>query len=448
LGRRGRRNKNREPIEVTITHLEPKGAAGVDGEGKSWRVRGAPLGSVVAARPGRKQTARLLEVVQPAEEQATPVCSVYGMCGGCQLQDTPIEAQRQAKQAMVERLVGHESHAIRGADAAYGYRNKLELSFGVRRYLPEADKDADSHGDWVGFHPPGWFSKIVPIDECPLATDGINRVVGAISAAVPGPAWDNQSHTGHWRHVVIRQGNGLVVNLVTHPDVDPQAVASVGDRLAAVDGVEGVIWTVTDRVSDVAQGETRAILHGASTVNIDMVDVKMTLPHDAFFQVNTPGAAILFETISEALGVSEGATLLDLYCGVGAIGLVLGRQFDRVIGIELLESAIDVARSNAVSNGVEGEWYAGPVEAVLPTLDIEGPRHIIVDPPRAGLHPKAAKFLANMSGEVLVYVACSPSSLSRDREILESGGWRLEKLWTVDLFPQTPHVEAVARFIR
>jgi 23S rRNA (uracil-5-)-methyltransferase RumA len=324
----------------------------------------------------------------------------------------------------------------------------LELSFGVRRYLPEADKEADPHGDWVGFHPPGWFSKIVPIDACPIASDGINRVVGAIAAAVPGPAWDNQNHTGHWRHVVIREGEGLVVNLVTHPDVDPQAVKDVATRLAAIEGVEGVVWTVTDRMSDVAQGETRAVLYGESTVSIELGGVKMALPHEAFFQVNTEGAAILFDTISEALGAPSGATLLDLYCGVGAIGLVLGQQFDRVIGIELLESAIEVARSNAVANGVNGEWYAGAVEAVLPTLNIDGPRHIIVDPPRAGLHPKAAEFLAGMAGEVLVYVACSPSSLGRDREVLEKGGWRLENIWTVDLFPQTPHVEAIARFVR
>ena len=349
---------------------------------------------------------------------------------------------------MVERIVGHDSVAIRGAEPGYGYRNKLELSFGVRRYLPEADKDADPLGDWMGFHPPGWFSKIVPIEQCPLASDGINRVVRELSASVPGPAWNNHDHTGHWRHVVIREGEGVVVNLVTHPDAEAEAVRSVGDRIAAIEGVEGVVWTVTDRLSDVAQGETRAVLHGEPTVTIAVNDVRMTLPHEAFFQVNTAGAEVLFDTITEALGDATGATLLDLYCGVGAIGLVLGRRFDRVIGVELLASAIEVARQNALANGIDGEWYAGPVEEVLPKLKIDGPRTIIVDPPRSGLHPKASATLSNMTGQALVYVACSPSSLARDREIIEAGGWRLEKLWTVDLFPQTPHVEAVARFVR
>ena len=167
---------------MAVTHLEPKGAAGQDALGKSWRVRGAPLGAVVLARPGRKQTARLVDLVTPAPTQSLPACPVYGMCGGCQLQETPLGVQWTAKQSMVERLVGHRSEPIRGADNGYGYRNKLELSFGTRRYLPESQKDADPNGDWVGFHPPGWFSKIVPLSECPIASDGINRVVAAIAA--------------------------------------------------------------------------------------------------------------------------------------------------------------------------------------------------------------------------------------------------------------------------
>ncbi len=390
----------------------------------------------------------MIDVVQPAQTQVEPMCAVYGMCGGCQLQETPLDVQRKAKQTMVERLLGHASEPVRGASNGYGYRNKLELSFGTRRYLPEAKKDDDPAGDWVGFHPPGWFSKIVPLEQCPIASDGINRIVAAIASEVPGPAWNNHSHTGHWRHVVIREGDALLVNLVTHPDVDPNQVQAVGERIAAVQGVGGVIWTVTDRLSDVAQGTVQAQLFGEPHLTMNMRGVKMTLPHEAFFQVNTEGAHILFEAIAEALGETKGATLLDLYCGVGAIGLIVGQHFERIIGIELLESAIDVARHNAKQNGICSEWHAGPVEEILPQLSIEGSRHIVVDPPRAGLHPKAAQFLAAMEGEVLVYVACSPSSLARDRWLLEKGGWCLEKLWTIDLFPQTPHVESIARFVR
>ena len=119
-----------------------------------------------------------------------------------------------------------------------------------------------------------------------------------------------------------------------------------------------------------------------------------------------------------------------------------------MVGVELIPEAIEVARANAELAGIESEWHAGKVEEVLPTLELDAPRHLVVDPPRAGLHPKAARFVASLEAEVLVYVACSPSSLARDRLTLEDGGWRLDGLWTVDLFPQTLHVEAVARFVR
>jgi 23S rRNA (uracil1939-C5)-methyltransferase len=448
VGRRGRSNKNREPITVELTQMAPKGAVGLDEKGRSWRVWGAPIGATVTAWPGRKQTARRIELLEAPPNMQTPPCPIFGLCGGCQFQEMGLDPQRAAKLEMVERLVGHPSEPIRGADQGYGYRNKLELSFGVRRYLPEAEKDGESDGTWLGFHPPGWFSKIVPVSRCELASEGINEAIAVLFEDLPQPAWDNQSHTGHWRHVVFRQGEQLVVNLVTHPDADEAQVMAVAQRLGALEHVGGVVWTVTDRMSDVASGETAAVLYGESTVDFEMNGVRLRLPHQAFFQVNTDGARILFETIREALGPPAGATLLDLYCGVGAIGLVLGREYERILGVELVEPAIEVARENAAINGIESEWYAGTVESVLPTLELGGAKHVVVDPPRAGLHPKAALFLATLDAEVLVYVACSPTSLGRDRLVLEEGGWSLERLWTVDLFPQTPHVEAVARFVR
>ncbi len=447
MGRRGRRKKNRVPVSVHLRRLQPKGAEGEDAEGRTWRVWASPVGAVISAWPGRKRTARRISIETPSPDAVTPQCSLFGLCGGCQYQEMPLEAQRREKQAMVERLVGHQSAPIRGHTAGYGYRNKLELSFGVRRYLPEDEKDGESEGHWLGFHPPGWFSKIVPVPACPLASDGINAAIGLIQDADVSPAWNNQDHTGHWRHVVCREGDRVVINLVTHPDVHPPDVATVAEQLMATEEVGGVIWTVTDRLSDVASGETRQIW-GEPTVSFEMGGVQLSLPHEAFFQVNTEGARVLFETITEALGDGHDATLLDLYCGVGAIGMIVGRQHRSILGVELIPAAVEVARENAEANGIAGRWLSGKVEDVLTALDIEGPRHVIVDPTRAGLHPKVARFLADYEADRLIYVACSPASLARDREILESGGWHMTALWTIDLFPQTPHVEAVARFIR
>ncbi len=445
---RGRRAP-KLPIEVHLDRLGPKGALGRDAEGREWRVRGAPVGAVVQAQPGRKQIARRLSILTPAPDQTEPVCEVFGRCGGCQLQEMPLEAQRRAKQQMVEALVGMSSAPIRGADAAYGYRNKLELSFGTRAYLPEAEKDTgEGDGDFLGFHPAGWFSKIVPITGCPLASEAMNRVIQTVAAAGLGPAWDSRAHTGHWRHLVIREGDRLSITLVTSSEVDPAQVEAVAESIAALPQVGGVIWVVTDRLSDGAQGEERAVFHGVPWLEQTLGGVRMRMPHDAFFQVNADGAEVLLQAIREALGAPQGATLLDLYCGVGALGLALGAGYDRVIGIDTTISAIAVAEENAARAGLDGEWHAGTVEAVLPGLDIAGAQHILVDPPRPGLHPRAAAFLAGLSAHTLVYVACNPASLGRDRAVLEAGGWRLDGLWTVDLFPQTPHVEAVGRFLR
>lgn len=457
--------KRRPTIVVTLDRLDPKGPSGLDAQGRRWRVRTGAVGAVVRVQPGRKGTARRIETVTPAPDAVVPRCPVYGRCGGCQLQEMPLVRQRQEKAAMVRRLVASTSpaagrddaaafHAPTGAPAAYGYRNKLELSWGTRAYWADAEKERPKDGHFLGFHPPGWFSRIVPVASCPLASPAMNAVIEAVADLRLAPAWDNQAHTGIWRHLVLRegspdpQGNRLLVTLVTSSSAPARQVEAVAERIVEAGGVRGVLWVSTDRLSEVAQGEVRAVLHGSDTLQIALGPVQLELPHDAFFQVNTEGAKRLFATIAEALG--EGGTLFDLYCGVGAIGLYVGRSFDEVVGIEQQGAAIEVARTNAARAGVRGRWFAGTVEALLPELLAKAPSplKVVVDPPRAGLQPKAARVLARLDADALVYVACNPVALARDRAALEAGGWRLVDVWTVDLFPQTRHVEAVARFVR
>ena len=191
---RGRRAP-KPPVSVRLERLGTKGPLGLDEAGKEWRVRAAPVGALVRAQPGRKQIARRLEILEPAPGQVEPRCPVFGRCGGCQLQEMPLSDQRIHKQRMVEDLVGIPSVPIRGADAAYGYRNKVELSFGPRAYLAEHEKDSgQGEGSFLGFHPPGWFSKIVPLEGCPLASEDMNRVIAEVVSQALGPAWDNRCH--------------------------------------------------------------------------------------------------------------------------------------------------------------------------------------------------------------------------------------------------------------
>ena len=449
-----RRKKERKPLQFTVDQLELKGSSGIDESGRRWVVRGAAVGETVVAWPARKGKARLAEILSPSEDAVEPVCPVFGLCGGCQFQRMPVSAQREEKAALVARTVGDLEgvtvHPIRGV-GSYHYRNKIELSFGPYQYVPEALKDdpeLKKPGSFLGFHPPGWFSRIVPLTECALAEPEMNDVIAVIRDHMPSPPWNTREHTGVWRHVVIRKGEGVLVTLVTTSGADPAQVRALGEKIGALESVVGVLWVVTDRLSDVAEGELVEVLYGQAWLDIRVSDVAIRLPHDGFFQVNTAGAKILFDIIGEALAPTGGGTLLDLYCGVGAIGMHLASRFDRLIGVELNPASIACAVDNAARNGIEADWHAGKVEQILPRLSISGPRWIVVDPPRAGLHPAAARFLARQEAEALVYVACNPGSLGRDRVILEAGGWKLQALWSVDLFSQTPHTEAVARFTR
>ncbi len=449
------RRKNRPPISVSLDRLEERHASGLDADGVRWKVRAAPVGAAVRAQPGRKQTARRLGIDTPAPDQVEPTCPAFGMCGGCQLQEMPLSSQRREKRAMLERLLGFPVPPLRGAPDGYRYRNKLELSFGPRAYVPEADKDAPmEEGAFLGLHPPGWFSKIVPLEGCPLGTAAMNRVIAEVVAAGLAPAWDNRTHTGVWRHLVLRDGGSpqapqVLASLVTSSAADPDAVRALGDRIGALPGVRGVLWIVTDRQAEVSTGELREVLVGVANVAVDLGRVTLRLPHDAFFQVNTSGARVLFDEIEDLL--PETTVIADLYCGVGAIGLSLAAAEggpQRVIGVETVPAAIECARENAASMGVSGEWHVGRVEDLLDGLDLPEDCALIVDPPRAGLHPRAARFLAGFGAQTLIYVACSPRSLVRDRAVLEAGGWRLDAARGVDLFPQTLHLEVVARFVR
>jgi len=453
----GRRNRPRPPLAVVLDRLDPKGPSGLDERGRRHVVRTGAVGATLEVRAGRKGKAERMALLDPAPDQVEPVCPVFGTCGGCQLQEMPLARQREEKTAMVARQVGHPCAPCEGSPAATGYRNKLELSWSPRRYLADVPTDrALVEGSWLGFHPPGWYSRVVSVEDCPLGTPAMNQVIATVLAQGCAPAWDNTSHQGAWRHIVLRQGEeGVLVTLVTSSACPEAEVRALGEQLARLDVCSGVLWRVNDGLAEVATGELRAVLHGKPDLRMRAGARLLRLPPEAFFQVNTDGAALLFDRIAQALVLPgdppsgrAGVTLVDLYCGVGAIGLALADRFDGIVGIELLESAVETARDNAAANGVTGSWYAGPVEEVLPTLDLPAPRRVVVDPPRVGLHPKAAAYLAGLEAEVLVYVACSPASLGRDRVILEEGGWVLDGLWAVDLFPQTRHVEAIARFLR
>lgn len=459
------------PFETEITHLGPKGiGVGTAPDGREVFVRGAPVGARVAVQVFKRKKgalhARRTAMIRPPASYTTPPCPIFGLCGGCVLQEMSLEAQRAAKHArVVHDVLGDavgdvQVHAPRGADAAYGYRNKVELSFGVKRYLSEADQAAGlPHGGrFLGFHAPGRFDRVVDAERCELVSDALNAVLAVVRSATlhadASPLYDPHRHAGGWRHLILRQGMAtgqILVGLITTsevPEAEVDALATAIHAAELPDGcrVVGVRWEVHDGVADVARGD-HARTWGDDHLEERLGGVTYRLSMRAFFQTSTAGAQVLYDTVGDAVGA--GGTLLDLYCGTGAIGLHLADRVDRVVGFEEVPEAVHDARANAAAHGLDATYQAVKVEDALAEIAaIPGPRRLVVDPPRVGLHPKAAAAMAEADADVLVYVACHPPSLGRDREILEAGGWVLTDLWTVDLFPQTGHVEAIARFER
>jgi len=428
---------------------------------------------------GRKRgvwSARRTALVRPPAAHAEPRCPLFALCGGCALQELRLDAQRAAKdrygRAQVEdqlRRGGRELpdsvrlHAPRGVASAYAYRNKVELSFGARRFLREEAlrRGEPIDGRFLGFHAPGRYDRVVDVAWCHLVGDAMNRLLEvtravALADDVP-PPYDTRDHAGFWRHLVLRRGmaTGQTLAVLYTAPAEAPGVAAVSRWAEAVrqadlgtGALAGAMWVENAGHGDVVQGEVREVW-GRDWFEEEVLGRTFRLSATSFFQTSTAGAEILYRTVGEALGEGRG-TLLDLYCGVGTIGLVLADRFDAVVGVEEHPEAVADARANASRNGVTwAEWRAGRVEDDPDLLHtVEGVRAIVVDPPRPGLHPQVAERLSRAAAEVLVYVACNPASLGRDAAVLMEGGWRLTDLWTVDLFPQTGHVEMVGRFCR
>ncbi len=445
------------PALVDIHALSPDGVAiGRDTRGRERTVRGAPLGATVKVI-GRPDTSILVEVVTPAPDAVLPRCPQSGSCGGCTLQDVPLGRQRAAKHEALAALLGPlggTDHGIEAPDDdGYGYRNRVELTFGERGWLTaEAQARGDSlAGRFLGFHPPGRFDRVVDAPTCALISPAMNDVLRRARAdLLPSPwsFWEPREHVGFWRHLSLREGDeGVLATLYTSPG-DATQEAWLRER-APTWGAAGVVWCETEAAADVASGATREVLHGVERLHTRLGDARFHIGPASFFQVNHAGAERLVARVGEALGAGAGGgTLLDLYCGAGAISLALGRRFRRIIGVDANAAAIADARANAADNGIDAEFHAGLCEAVVPGLTLPERPAIVVDPPRAGLHPSALRFVATLDAPVLVYVACRPSSLLRDARGLMLAGWRCTDRWAVDLFPQTGHVEVVARFAR
>lgn len=462
-------HKHRPPREVRIDGFDARGGGeGADVNGTKWSIRGAPVGATVLAA-GRNYDGTRLGLVAASPDAVQPACDVFGVCGGCQWQEMPHQRQRDEKGRMLARLLsefGGEDHGVLGAGEPYGYRNKIELTFGTGRYLLAHElnnPEIKRVGRWLGFHAPGHFDRIVDTPDCALASPAINAAYARIRADVYASGfefWDCNEHTGFFRNLILREGldHEVLVALYTAPGTDEHAAwlrAHAGRWGAACVG-----WFENRTSGDAATGDLREMLMETGqglSIAASLGGIRFQLSPTAFFQVNVHGAELLVDAVRRFLGVGgAGSVLWDLYCGAGLLGLACADRFESVIGIESVEPAVVDARGNAEFNGVTNvSFVAGQVEKLVGALPV--PNAVIVDPPRGGLHPDALKVVAGLAASVgtpghpdsrvLVYVACKPTSLLRDGKLLQAAGWVCTDRLSVDLFPQTAHIEVVTRWV-
>ena len=475
--------------EVIIQEYEfpNKGIAYI--EDRKVTIKGAFAGQKVRIRITKakngKAEGRLLEVLEKSpQETAEPVCKHFGQCGGCTYQTFPYETQLQIKADQVRRLIDqvcpeYTWEGIIGSPVVEGYRNKMEFSFG------DEYKDGPLA---LGLHKKGSFYDLVTVTDCKIVDSDYNQVLACTLEhfAERGiPYFKKMSHEGSLRHLVVRQtarSKDMLINLVVSSQIAGKAgtAGTVGEenagesmivqepgssKAASREQIEeyldtagwleklqalilhgriaGVLLTINDGLADVVQSDETHLLYGQDYIYEEILGLKFRITPFSFFQTNSLGAEVLYEKAREYVGNIDDQVVFDLYSGTGTIAQMLASVAKKVVGVEIIEEAVESARDNAVLNHLDNcEFIAGDVMKVLDGLT-ELPDMIVLDPPRDGIHPKALNKIIRYGVKHLVYISCKPTSLARDLVTLQAEGYRVEKVCCVDMFPWTANVETV-----
>jgi 23S rRNA (uracil1939-C5)-methyltransferase len=441
------RPRRGDELELTIDRLAYGGAGVARTEtGYVVFVRGAVPGDRVRARIGKSKRswaeAELVELLEPSPERIEAVAPHPG----APWQVLPYERQLEEKEFQVRdalsRIGGFEDPPVEPiipAEQKLRYRNKLEYSFGM-----------DEDGSLVlGFHRPGRFDLIDDVDDDILASDRINEVREAVKTWCREEgltAWDRETQTGVLRNLVVREGRrtGQVqARIVTSPGSEFRVA-----ELAAATPAESFLWTRAEGVAETTRGGDTQVVKGSAVLEEELSGLRFRVSPDAFFQTNTEMAERLYREAAGLAALSGREKVLDLFCGIGTIALVLALDAGEVWGVELVEEAVRDAIENAKLNGIDNtRFFAGDVRLVMRELleQSGSPDVIVVDPPRAGLSQKVVRRIIEAEAQRIVYVSCNPTTLAPNaRQLVDDGGYTLKTVRPVDMFPQTPHIECVA----
>jgi 23S rRNA (uracil1939-C5)-methyltransferase len=398
--------------------------------------------------------AKLIELMKESEQRQVPPCMIYKQCGGCQLQHLTYEAQLAYKEQLVkdnlQRIGGIELHevnlhAIIGMDEPWRYRNKAQIPIG------------EEDGGLIGGFYKENTHQIINMDECLIQhepNDQLLREVKHIAHRLGIPAYQEENHQGLLRHVVAKYGRAtgeLMLVLITNGADIPHQEALIEALRASIPQLKSIVQNINTEQTNVIFGSKTKLLWGSEYIYDHIGDICFAISARSFYQVNPVQTKILYDKALEYAQLTGNETVIDAYCGVGTISLFLARKAKQVLGVEIVPEAIADAKRNAQLNQIENVTFAvGEAEKIMPWWQAQGIRAdvIVVDPPRKGCDSRLIETMLQMKPERIVYVSCNPSTLARDVKLLGEGGYKLEKVQPVDMFPHTAHVECVVLMSR
>ena len=435
--------------KVIRTEFPNKGI--IDIEGQKVIVKNALEGQVVRFSINKKKRdkieGRLLEVIEPSPIEQPAACKHFGICGGCRYQNLSYEQQLDLKKRQVEELIEKSglSFAIEniyGSPITEGYRNKMEFTFG------DEEKDGPLA---LGMHKKNSFYDIVTLEDCRIVDPDFNVLLQAILKYFKekGETYFHKiRHEGFLRHLVMRRSvktGDILINLVTTTQSRLDESEFVNMILSQkIDGkVVGILHTLNDNLADVVQSDETKTLYGQDYFYEYLYNMRFKISPFSFFQTNTLGAEVLYDKVREYVGETKDKLIYDLYTGTGTIAQMLASVASKVVGVEIVEEAVEAAKKNAVDNHLDNcEFIAGDVLKVVDNLT-KKPDILVLDPPRDGIHPKALRKIINFNVDEMVYVSCKPTSLMRDLLVFREAGYEVKRACLVDMFPGTVHVETV-----
>ena len=470
--------KKGQVAEGRIDHIVfPNKGIAVTEEGDRVVVKNTIPGQKVSflvnkVRKGKAE-GRLLETVEKSPLEVESKCPHFGDCGGCTYQTLPYEEQLKLKESQVrglmEEAIGDECEyewlGIKGSPKQYEYRNKMEFSFG----------DEFKGGPLaLGQHKRGSFYDILTVKDCQIVDEDFRSILLAtvkFFGERKVSFFHRLTHEGVLRHLLVRKATKtqeILIDLVMTTQYDAeQQQGALGElciglseealleqwkdmllKLELKGTIKGILRTKNDSVADVVRNDGTDILYGQDYFYEELLGLRFKISPFSFFQTNSLGAEVLYETarefiLSDNADELKGKTVYDLYSGTGTIAQMLAPVAKEVVGVEIIEEAVEAAKENAALNGLTNcKFLAGDVLKVLDTIE-EKPDYIVLDPPRDGIHPKAIEKIIDYGVDKMIYISCKPTSLARDLEIFLARGYDVKKICCVDMFPATAHVECV-----